>query len=351
VCGNGYNAYTKLGVLDAITTWVVPLFILVGNMMYLKIGRIGYWNYLAIASNLLGDPIVAIMNLIAKLSIGRDQLDVAVSVCERAFGLRSTEDKMERDVAIILWALDDYEENNRQDDQSISQALGESLGNSFQANRVEIIKKTASKLTDIRANNARRIWLAIFGYLAAVSASFLKVKMSNDIEYHLPHTIALRELYYWLIPAIILSSMAGGWPSQWTSFTLLRELGDCLDCNRLSLLTPMQPWSGGDYLFRAHGRGLPGNIVDFILALTAVVLAFSWSFTMSWSTPTIGLGCRGLAEIGFLGTWLISAMVTLILRFCAKEGEEFWVWKWVWIKNGFLAVATFSMLLLPFLGK
>src|SRR2546421_5186679 len=29
VCGTGYAAYSELGVLDAITTWVVPLFVLV----------------------------------------------------------------------------------------------------------------------------------------------------------------------------------------------------------------------------------------------------------------------------------------------------------------------------------
>jgi hypothetical protein len=367
VCGTGYAAYTSLGVLDAITTWVVPLFILVGNMMYLKIGRIGYCNYLAIVSNLLGDPIVTIMNLMAKLSIGRDSLSLARGVCASLLkpymghppssALTINTPEFEKDLALVLWALDDYEDSNQDGMKTtFAKNLKDSLCNGPQTHKdpAHAIQNAAFKLSDSRVNNARRVILAVAAYLAAVSANFVLVKMSNDIEYYLPHTIALRELYYWLIPAIVLSSLAGGWPSQWTSLKVLRELGEDLGCERLAELKPMEAWNGGDYSFRTRGMGLSGDFLDFTLALASVVIAFTFSFTMSWNTPTKGLGCRGLTELGFLAGWIVNAVTTLFLRYGAvwwkKREAEYWIWKWVWIKNGALAVISLSMLLFPFLG-
>src|SRR5947199_5780059 len=69
LCGRGYGSYGKWVAFSQITNWVIPLFLLVGNMnnasSQLKCRSLR--NLVFIASHLLADPIDTIFSLLFKI--------------------------------------------------------------------------------------------------------------------------------------------------------------------------------------------------------------------------------------------------------------------------------------------
>ena len=56
-----------------------------------------------------------------------------------------------------------------------------------------------------------------------VFVALIQAKFDESFPYHMPHTLALRQLYYWLFCAIILSAAAGGFADQWSSHAFLDQ--------------------------------------------------------------------------------------------------------------------------------
>ena len=54
-------------------------------------------------------------------------------------------------------------------------------------------------------------------------SSVLASTTSSGLDYALPHTITLRELCFFVLAQVILSSAAGGWPQQWTPQDIMRK--------------------------------------------------------------------------------------------------------------------------------
>ena len=290
-------------------------------------------------------------NLLAKLRVGNRKRRVAREICVRVPKLSNPDNAWDphKDIAIILWALDDYATNDsgRQLEQALKAMLTVACADNPERMKAEI-HDAALKLSDTRVTNFCPAILAICSYIAAVSANFIKVQMSKTIEYHLPHTIAWRELFYWFIPAIALRAIVGSFPSQETSLRIIKDLATKFEpCERLMRLEVAEPWDGGDYYFRLKDR----NCADFLLASLAVSTAFSFSICISYFTPTVGVGCRGLAEILFFGVWFISPLINLTAEAVLKGSDrEFRIWTIVGIKDFLIAVSMLTMLLLPFLG-
>jgi len=134
-------------------------------------------------------------------------------------------------------------------------------------------------LSQTRVKNARRSMLAIIAYAYPLFTSMASGKASASALVHFPHTIALRELYDWLLSAITLSSAAGAFPTHWTSYLALQPLAGKI--RRIAAfrkidqgdlpLTCLKPWNGAIYTGRSQKSfEEPYDIFIFGLALLAV---------------------------------------------------------------------------------
>ena len=130
-----------------------------------------------------------------------------------------------------------------------------------------------------RVKSARRSMLAIIAYAYRLFISMAGGKASASAPVHFPHTIALRELHYWLLSAITLSSAAGAFPTRWTSYVALQPLASKIrriaalrKTDRGDLpLTCLKPWNGAMYTWRSQKSfEEPYDIFIFGLALLSV---------------------------------------------------------------------------------
>jgi hypothetical protein len=112
-CGTGYGTYDIWSVISALTSWVIPLFLLLGNVTYAKIsssvfdiGKIslGYTgNWIAVISHLLANPIDFLWSLCLKLGVGH-KIKIR---CDGMTVVSSAKEK--KDLSAIAFTLDDFE--------------------------------------------------------------------------------------------------------------------------------------------------------------------------------------------------------------------------------------------------
>ena len=80
---------------------------------------------------------------------------------------------------------------------------------------------TAQKLGHARRHNKVHSVLAII-YGKDVFVVLIGANFDTSFPYHMPHTLAPRQLYYWLFIAIILSAAAGGF-NRWTTRSIMKS--------------------------------------------------------------------------------------------------------------------------------
>lgn len=171
-------------------------------------------------------------------------------------------------------------------------------------------------LSQTRVKSARRSMLAIIAYAYPLFTSMASGKASASTPVHYPHTMALRELYCWLLSAITLSSAAGAFPTRWTSCALqplaskIRRIAALRKIDQGDLpLTCLKPWSDTVYTWRSQKSfEEPYNIFILDLALLPVARAWIFSFLMSWFTPTVGLGCCSITELSYFMAYSLQSL-------------------------------------------
>lgn len=129
---------------------------------------------------------------------------------------------------VICFALDDFDPRYRVTSKGIPGGVfARKLVNFIQDDRLseedreDILiscNHASTMLSQTRVKSARRSLLAVVAYAYPLFTSVASGDASASAPVHFPHTIALRELYYWLLPAITLSSAAGAFPTHWTSY-------------------------------------------------------------------------------------------------------------------------------------
>ena len=66
-------------------------------------------------------------------------------------------------------------------------------------------------------NSGFRAGVVVFSYIFSAVSGYLKLLKSQKIPAYTSHTIVFRVLCFWLIPAVILSAIAGKFSSEYTS--------------------------------------------------------------------------------------------------------------------------------------
>lgn len=220
LAGRQFGFYTWQTALEGITTWVVPLLVLLGNVNFASLPQYKVWNQLSVVAHMLGNPIDALWGLLTKLDV------------ERRIKHRCREVFRMEDVWIfqtILFALDDFEFSERFEEnlEILRKAVippDEAPDEDRYKKAMKHCRRAAVDLATHRVNNTGRALLAILSYCAAVASKLILANSGADIPPHLSHTIALRAIMYWLGPMLILSAKAGGYPSEWYVHTCCLSL-------------------------------------------------------------------------------------------------------------------------------
>jgi hypothetical protein len=339
--GRSFTPYHSKRELQTLTIWWFPLIVLVGNMYMPRFTSLSLdiRHFLAVTGHLLADPVDTIWSLLCKL-------DVLVYSYE---GVRSIDpglnDKDVRRLATILVALHDHP-----DTRSTSRDTVRHLIQEFRCHPSSV-RRAAERLTDLRVNNTRRAAIAIGAYIATVGGALVRSLNEVEAPINLLQIVALRQLYYWLLPAIVLSCMAGGFPSSKTSRAVLEDnyLAEVLSLGNQQL----QPWNGGTYSLAVDRRMDSRKAWLLILAYAAVSSAWAFAFATSWISPTPGLKCGGILQLLFLGIWIGNNCLNwgLYKSFKPTRDHDFKrCWKWVMIKDITLSIGMSVVLFVVFKG-
>ena len=85
------------------------------------------------------------------------------------------------------------------------------------------------------------------------------------------------------------------------------------------------------------------------LAFASLAVSFTIAFTISWLTPTVGLGGRGLAEIIYVVVWVANFLANETLTGCVQDTRR--LFNIIWAKDSIIALLVISFFLLPFIGE
>jgi hypothetical protein len=376
-CGVGYGRYPVWSVVSALTDWVIPLFLLLGNITYSKsasrVFKLGRWNcgpwlnWVAVISHLLVNPIDFLWNLALKLDSGRAIKERIDRICQARrqnepirpqISMKLEERKF---LCGICYALEDFE--NGRHVKTLLRPLevgSQDDATSYWEAISPLLESTARNIAGDRRHNKFHSVLAIIVYGKDVFVALLQSHVDQNFPYHMPHTLALRQLYYWLFCAIILSGTAGGFADQWSSHAFLTDFLDGRMRNLKAagtwrddiVLRPIEPWDGGNYSWKYPKRGqnshMSGRQKALLLpAIAAVALPVAIAFIMSWYTPTTGLGDRGIMELAFAGMWILDFLVTLTASLVLGGRTLFKIYIW----NTFWSLGSLYVLFGAFQGN
>ncbi|KAL9078060.1 MAG: hypothetical protein Q9157_003028 [Trypethelium eluteriae] len=383
-CFSGWKPYGKWDVVTSVVAFVLPLFILIGNMHFTRFGaatvqgeahclgekgivialkcagvilhRFSSFvlDYFSVLCHVLGDPIDTIWSLSVKLDVPRRYKQWA----EQHLSCLSEIDRQA--ITVILATFDDFEfgkvdGKNLADLIFIQVEAGGADGAAF----LKTCRQASVLLRQTRVQNARRSFLAIVSYAASLFITLDSNRGLEQTPVHTPHTVALRELYYWLIPAITLSAANGAFPTAETSYVILRPILDYMKRKGTlrTLPQPLKLYSGGSYVWRpfkdlshiSGSRSIGFSCITLLhLAFMSIASAWIMSFLMSWYTPTTGLGCRSITELSYFLVWLLSCAMTAILSRMVKG--YFTLFMAIFVKDMFFAVPMVTVLFAAFKG-
>jgi hypothetical protein len=348
LAGRDYGIYPSRVVGESIATWVIPLFILLGNINFTSFSQFSGWSELSIIAIVLGNPIEALWGFVTKVDVARRIRER----CQNVFTQDASDDSWV--YRIILIALDDFSFSTNFEHR-LETLRRVAFSNDEAA--IQACRQAAIDLAINRVKNIRRTTLALVGYCTAVFAKFWMVNPQTMVP-HLPHTIAFRVLYYFLGPIVVMSVIVGGYPSELTSVRILRNLQEQVP--RLDFeLQPLMPWNGGNYAWR------PRKDVSFIsrgqdkrswklalLSIACILAAWGPSFVISFFTPTIGLGPRGLIELCACSWWLLWGFLSWFSWYLGDQLHPDLEKRWVIMSclNGISACVPLAFVLVSLRG-
>jgi hypothetical protein len=391
-CGTGYGTYDIWSVISALSSWVIPLFLLLNNVTYARIsssvfdigkvslGPLG--NPIAVISHLLANPIDFLWSLSLKLDVGHQ-------IKKRCYKIPELSNIEKKDLSSICFALEDFENGIHVD--TLLEPLEDDFSRIMHYKAIyNILGPAAFDLAGARKHNKLHSTLAILIYGKEVFEALINARLDGTFPYHMPHTLALRQIYYWLFLAVILSSATGGFANQWTSHVILTrflaERRAALESEMVKMaessevfeglalpeitgsqegvqwlkpreniygdddivLSPLNPWDGGNYSWR-HPKDDVSEKSMFLLCvvLTAVAFPVVSAFLISWFVPTVGLGDRGILELSFAGLWLFNWALTHVVGKYWRGRELFRIMWW----NLFWSLASLVVLFTAFQGE
>ncbi|KAF7507869.1 hypothetical protein GJ744_010033 [Endocarpon pusillum] len=333
---------------------------------------LGYISTILTILHLLGDPIDSMWSLLTKLEVSRR--------CHVWVTRTATRRVPTKAVAIILAAMEELDGSGGEINVLTGSIQPYLHPNIDQDIFDDACKEAASELADSKVDESIRTYLAILGYLFSLSAAFVDA-VDNGSEKP-GNRIAFAMLFSWLIPAVLLSAATGRFCSsgscqriierfQWSlnhphrdcdsGSEMIRKPQPASCCSRCISTIQInfhaaRPWAGPIYTYRpekqifATGSGSDRRpLLLLLFASLPVILSVSCAFSISYYTPTVGLGCRSLLQLSIGLLWCFSACITLLLgRVRFPDGK--YLWRMILVKDTLLATPVLLAVILVTIG-
>ena len=235
------------------------------------------------------------------------------------------------DLATVYWALDTLDSGS---EKTPIDRLTPLLNLEKYAHAVE---EAAADIRNTTVRETTRTNLAIIGYLCTLgSAFFNSATESIQCGTKPGNRIAFAMIFSWLLPAILLSTLAARFTTADACQRAIRRFIRHLKMPESSLqyhsdllalevdiskVQTAEPWSGTIYVYRQRKTSIqhplsyfPSVIIMLFLSAIPIIIAMFFAVAISYNTPTVGLGCRSIAEIGICLAWLCSFTLTVLPR-------------------------------------
>ncbi|ORX97497.1 hypothetical protein BCR34DRAFT_593462 [Clohesyomyces aquaticus] len=333
-CGHGFSWYVGYEISNRIVGWLIPVLVLIGNMHMPPLG--GKYKAFSIL-HFIGDPIDSMLSLQHTLAVRR-AAKVWAEKTVTEHGLDKLGERVTpQGLATVFWAFDTLNADSKTTPISI-------LGPLLRLKKFPFaIAEAAADIRNTTVKESMRTYLAIITYLATVTTAFVKASSSKQQCDSRPgNRVALAMLYCWLLPAILLSTFSARFTTSDACIRAIRRFVRHLEDETVTeaSIFPAQyhsrfiekgrtadgvqevaPWSGGIYVYRPRKPllssslpGYPSPVYMLVLSVLPIIIAMCIAIGISYSTPTIGFGCRSIAEISIGCMWLFSFLVGLLLQ-------------------------------------
>ncbi|KAF8848986.1 hypothetical protein BDZ45DRAFT_697930 [Acephala macrosclerotiorum] len=327
--GSSWTMYSTSDIWARLQTWKFPLFQLVVSSPR---PPLGLEVETFVLMHLMGDPIGTIKDLLNKLSRCEER---AKACHELSISLNGNEsDRVWKSLAVIAISYDEWGEGLGSNALSL---LGNRL-NQLKAEAetehefIELCTKTSSALIADRATAFLPIWTAQALFIAAIAVAIAKtasITAASSIFINVEaHSIAFSALYFWIIPAVFLSSAIGVSQTEGSIPRILNQLAD----DPLLRGHDLQVLGAGDVTRRVVSGGVyswqPTTILPdesklwykcvwrFVkerqnwLPVFTVASGTITAMLISGFVPAGGWQPRHCAYAAYLGVWTASFLLT-----------------------------------------
>ncbi|KAL3452747.1 hypothetical protein BJX65DRAFT_302656 [Aspergillus insuetus] len=388
-CGSGTSFYDDVG--PRLSTWLIPILLLIGNM---HMARLGNEKYAALL-HFLGDPIDTMWSLLTTAEVWSRAHSLAERTIPKAPGEQEAHYKARLiDVATLFAAIEELEGGSadRAPDHfhtTFSSILASRKPSMSSDAFYHLVKETANELSDSRSAGLRRAGIAVFAYFYHVIAGFVDV-IGGESSSPPGGRIGTSMFISWLIPAVLVSNALGGYASRRTALRIMERFvkvvtGEGVEDQRVfsadkrsSILSwgigggsggggpgasrttttdfyASQQWSGSIYCYRPRkilfrgGKRDTHALILFILALLPLLMSTTTSVTLIWVTPTIGFDCRSLMMVAIAILWLLSCGITF-LTYTTRLADGVYHYRLTLIKDALIGVPVLAVIVLSSCG-
>lgn len=245
---------------------------------------------------------------------------------------------------------------------------------------MRVIQTTSDALAADRATKFFPIVVALTFFVGAVGVAFgrtasaARASSTTTFVNVEAHSIAFSALYFWIIPAVFLSSVIGVSQTENAIPRILQRFQtdldrqafgsdmrlpneyteerqgkcrkhcqtECVECSqRRKLHGGIYSWQPVKRQSRTREPSVAGIIVPIVLPIIIVLAATTAGIWLSSLVPPEGWSCRHHGEIPILAAWLVSAIFDRALNFFLPFIGPYQAWHfWLTFVKDFLTTAV-----------
>ena len=241
---------------------------------------------------------------------------------------------------------------------------------------MRVIRRTGRTLAADRSTKFLPIIVALIFFIGAVAIAIFRTAaaaghnaLSGTVFINVEaHSIAFSAQYFWIIPAVFLSSVIGVSQTEAAIPRILRRFQGDLD--RLNLPTKVHmpsrclkdpredkrrifhggiySWQPSKWQYKSH----PPDFSHALLSYAILILSTGTGMVVSGFVPPDGFNCRHFGQLFIWTAWIISAQADLLLNYMwplssNKLNNLFWM---TLVKDLLITVATMGGIVVSQLG-